>query len=261
MLLIIGFGTGVLSGLLGIGGGVIFVPTLLFILPQIGLDNSIVTVSAIATSLMAGSFASASSIFNHKRKGNILWKEGLLLGAGALISASIAPNIIVSLNPNILKVIVAFFIFIVAIKLLIAKTPTKPKSTNISYIWLFPLGLFFGGIAAISGLGGGIFYVPILLYIIGGDMKLAVGTSSLSIFITMFSSTISFTVLNSEWNSLFYQLGYLNIMSGAILGFGAIFGAYYGVKLIFKVPTTVLRRIFSVFLIFIVIKILVGVTT
>lgn len=259
LLLIVGFFTGILSGLLGIGGGVIFVPTLLFVLPQIGIENSTVVVSAIATSLMAGSFASASSVFNHQKKGNILWKEGFLLGIGTLISASLAPNLIVSLNPTTLKVIISFFILIVAINLLFSKPQITSKEKSISSFWLFPFGLFFGGIAALSGLGGGIFYVPILLLIVGGDIKVAVGTSSLVILITMLSSTISFAVLDHNWQQSIYQLGYLNILSGILLGIGAIIGAYFGVKLILKVPATVLRKIFSVFLLIVVIKIMVGV--
>jgi len=258
LLIFVGLITGVLAGLLGIGGGVIFVPVLLIILPAIGVESSSVTISAVATSLFAGCFASGSSLFNHSKKKNILLKEGLIFGFGAVISASIIPNIIVSINPEILKVIIASFIFVVALNLFFSNPKPKIKDVKLNTYWLFPLGIFFGAIASISGLGGGIFYVPILYYFLNGDLKLSVGTATIVIFLTMFSSTISFAILNHSWNPINFQFGYLNIASALLLGAGAIFGAYFGVKLVFKVPIPIFRKIFSVFLFFVVIKILLG---
>ncbi len=227
-------------------------------LPLLGVKDSIVISSAIATSLFAGSFGSASSFINHKKKQNVILKEGIILGIGAIISASFAPKIIVSIDPEVLKIIIAFFIFIIAIKLLLTKSDVEIVERNVNVFWLFLFGLFFGGIAALSGLGGGIFYVPILLFFFNGDLKLSVGTSTIVIFLTMFSSTVSFVFLNNEWNFAIFQLGYLNIASALLLGVGAVCGAYLGVKLIFKVPIPVFRKLFSLFLLIVVLKLLLG---
>lgn len=242
--------------MLGVGGGVIYLPTLIFILPIIGIKEDLTTISAIATSLFAGSIASLSTFYNHKKRKNVSMKEGVILGIGAVIAAAFAPKIIVNIEPSILKIIIVIFISIVAIKLFFTNDKKTKSFRTLNSNWLFFFGLFFGGLAAISGLGGGIFYVPILYYFLKGNLKLAVGTSTIVIFCTMVSSSSSFLFLNSEWNSEIFQLGYINLASAFFLGLGAIFGAYFGVKLVFKVPLSVFRRIFSLLLMVIVLEII-----
>ncbi len=258
-LLVIGLATGVLSGLLGIGGGIVFVPVLIFVLPLIGVESEMVAISTIATSLLASLFTTSSSFYNHKRNNNVSLKNGIILGVGAFISAAIAPKILVNLNPVTLKIIIAFFIFLAALKFLFQNDKKEKVYKDINIGWLFILGLIFGGLASISGLGGGIFYVPILLFFLKGNLKLAVGTSSFVVLFTMASSSVSFLFLNRDWNPEIFQFGYINVAAAVLLGVGAVFGTYLGVKLVFKVPLSIFRKVFSLFLLIVVIKILQGV--
>lgn len=256
--MIIGFITGILSGLFGIGGGIVFLPSLFFILPIIGIDSSIVTVSAVATSLFAGSFASASSLYNHWKKENISIKDGLLLGIGCVISASAIPKLIVSLDPTILRYLIAFFISLVAIKIFFTNDEKQKSYKEIDKKYLFLFGILFGGIAALSGFGGGIFYVPLFMYYFKGDIKLAVGTSTIAVVLTMISAVISFAILNTNWNGNLHQFGYINLQAGLLLGIGALIGAKIGVNFVLKIPIPVFKKIFSVFLILSILKILQG---
>jgi uncharacterized membrane protein YfcA len=229
------------------------------LLPIIGVGSEIITISTIATSLLASLFTTSSSFVNHYKKKNVFIKEGIILGPGALVSAAVAPKVAVNLDPAILKIVIAFFIFIAAVKLISQNDKKEKVYRDINSNWLFPFGLLFGGLASISGLGGGVFYVPILLYFLRGNIRLAVGTSSLVILFTMASSSVSFLFLNTDWNGEIFQLGYINVASAVLLGIGAMFGAYLGVKLIFKVPLPIFRKIFSLFLFFVVLKILQGI--
>jgi len=256
--LIIGFITGILSGLFGIGGGIVFLPSLFFILPIIGVDSSIVTVSAVATSLFAGSFASSSSLYNHWKQENISVNDGLLLGIGCIISAAIIPKFIVNLDPTILRYLIAFFILLVAFKMFFTKENSQRLYKNIAKKYLFLYGILFGGIAALSGFGGGVFYVPFLMYYFKGNLRLAVGTSTIAVVLTMLSAVISFAFLNMDWNANSLQFGYINLQAGLLLGIGAIIGAKFGVKFILKIPIPIFKKIFSVFLILSILKILQG---
>lgn len=225
-------------------------------MPILGVDSQIVTISAVATSLFAGSFASTSALYNHWKKDNISIEDGLILGVGCLISASITPRLIVNLDPTILRYLISFFIVVISLKLFFSKDENQKSYKDIDKKYLFVYGLFFGGIAALSGFGGGVFYVPFLIYYFKGDMKLAVGTSTVAVVITMVSSVISFSLLNTNWNSDIFQFGYINLQTGLLLGLGAIVGAKIGVKFIFKIDIPVFKKIFSLFLLLSIIKIL-----
>ena len=256
--MLIGFVTGILSGLFGIGGGIVFLPSLFFILPLIGVESNIVTVSAIATSLFAGSFASTSSFYSHWKNNNISLSDGLFLGTGCLISASIVPKFIINLDPIVLRYLIAFFITVISLKLFFSKAEEQKRYKNIDRKYLFIFGLFLGGIAALSGFGGGIFYVPLMIYYFKGNFKLAVGTSTTAVVFTMISSVISFLFLNTNWNADTLQIGYINLQAGLMLGVGALLGAKVGVKLISNISIPVFKKIFSLFLLLSIIKILNG---
>ncbi|MCK5088163.1 MAG: sulfite exporter TauE/SafE family protein [Melioribacteraceae bacterium] len=254
--LVVGFATGILSGLFGIGGGVIFVPTLFLLLPKLGIPGSILALTVIATSLFAGSFASSSSFINHFRHKNVSLESGLYLAFGSIITAAITPKLIVNIDQNFLRCAISFFILLAALKLLFFDKPHLISKTSFNKKWLFLIGLMIGAVASVSGLGGGIFFVPVLLYYFSGDIKRAVGTSTIAVALTMISSSLSFAFLDNNIESDLLQIGYINFWTGILLGIGSIFGAIVGVKLIVKYSSSILKKIFSLFLILMAIKIM-----
>ena len=80
----------------------------------------------------------------------------------------------------------------------------------------------------------------------------------MAVVITMISSVLSFFLLNTNWNSEIYQFGYINLQIGLLLGIGAIVGAKIGVKFALIIDIPVFKKIFSLFLLLSVIKILQG---
>lgn len=102
---------GILAGLFGVGGGVIMVPLQILLLRE-----KIKT--AIQTSLGVIIITAISATVGHALRGNVLWVEGLLLGAGGLLGAQIStrilpklPDHIVSLAFRTLLAILAVYIF------------------------------------------------------------------------------------------------------------------------------------------------------
>ena len=112
LMLVLGSFVGVMAGLLGIGGGLIVVPALLFLLPQAGIEPAISMNIALATSLSTIIVTSGSSALNHLKLGNvdmfvIKWlMPGVVVGG--FVGANIAEWIPTEYLPKVFGVIVLF---------------------------------------------------------------------------------------------------------------------------------------------------------
>ncbi len=257
LFLLIGIITGSASSLLGIGGGLIFVPALTFLLPAIGVPPEYLIHIVIATSLFAGSISSASAFYQHYKIHNVEIKKSLLMASGSFISAIIVPRFVISLNSQALKIILATFLILVALKILFEKDDEVKRVKSIQPEYLFLFGLVIGAIPAVSGLGAGIIIVPLLTYFYSLNIKRAIGTSTLVVSITMFSSTLSYGMLHpSSFNSAM-QLGYINLIAGLTLGLGSIIGSNFGAMVIKSISAYKLKKIFATFIIAVIIKMMV----
>jgi uncharacterized membrane protein YfcA len=105
--LVLGFGAGVLSGLFGVGGGILFVPTLVLV---VGLDQ----LGAQATSLAAMIPVVAFGAWQQHRAGNVRWREGLSLGAFSVIGVAGGAALATSLSEEVLRSLFAAFLLVVA---------------------------------------------------------------------------------------------------------------------------------------------------
>ncbi|MCF8240896.1 MAG: sulfite exporter TauE/SafE family protein [Melioribacteraceae bacterium] len=257
MFLLLGVITGIVAGLLGLGGGIVLMPSLLIIFPHIyNLNPELTFFIAVATTLLAGSFAAGSSAINHLHIRNIDFKKSVLLSIGPVFTGLLGPEIYVSFHPAIIKPILAVIFLFVSVKLFLEKDSSNIAKIKLNDIWLVFIGIVVGAISVMSGIGGGIFFIPVLLYLYSFDMKLAVGTATFPITITMIFSTIGYAIASVGTEFDFHNIGYINLDAGIVLGVGAVFGSYLGVKLIVHTPVAIIRKIFSIFLLIFIYKLL-----
>ena len=105
--LVLGFGAGALSGMFGVGGGILFVPTLVLV---VGLGQ----LEAQSTSLAAIIPVVAFGAWQQHHAGNVRWRYALIIGfvsiAGVLAGASLA----ISLDEDLLRKLFAGFLIVVA---------------------------------------------------------------------------------------------------------------------------------------------------
>lgn len=107
----LGFGAGALSGLFGVGGGILFVPTLALV---VGLGQ----LDAQATSLAAMIPVVAFGAWQQHRAGNVRWKAGIAVGAASVVGVVGGAVLATSLDDDLLRNMFAAFLLLVAAQLL-----------------------------------------------------------------------------------------------------------------------------------------------
>ncbi len=116
-----GLAAGILGGMLGVGGGIIFVPALVLI---VGLSQ----VEAEATSLLAIIPVAVAAVWRQREYGNVRMKEGLLVGVLAIAGVAVGVVIANAVSGEILKIAFAALLVLVAIRM--AMRALRPATTD-----------------------------------------------------------------------------------------------------------------------------------
>lgn len=171
-LLGIGAVTGLVSGLFGVGGGVVIVPALV---AAFGMDQR----RASATSLVALLPISIAGTVTYALSGQVQWAAALLLAAGSVIGSPIGVRLLHRLPSRALPWIFVGFIGVVVVSLLLSPAS---RDGGIEIGWasgaaLVGIGLVAGVLSGLVGVGGGVVAVPGLEVVVGAGDLLARGTS------------------------------------------------------------------------------------
>jgi uncharacterized membrane protein YfcA len=224
--ILIGLCAGSVSGLLGVGGGILTVPLMIFLL---GLDFH----SATTVSLFAILFVSITGSVEHHRNKHVDIKLGLIIGITGSIGAVLGSILNGYTQANILEVAFAIMLFISAIRFF-----TKEHESKVEGRWPLPIIGFGGGfIAGLLGLGGGIVMVQGLVYI-GIPIHMAIGTSMFAMIFNATAAVLTHTLL-----------GHLDLLVALPMTAGAVLGTWGGSWYSGKVPGKDLKRIFGVFMV------------
>ena len=239
---------GFMAGLLGIGGGFIVVPLLLFVLPQVGLETPLVSHMAVGTSLACIGITSISSAYSHQKKQAIHWQLLKPIVPGLIIGAILGSLIAGLLQGQILVVLFVSGAIATAIYLLTNhQSPHQDTDTNATL--MFSYANFTGVISSLIGIGGGSILVPFLVYR-GVAMVKAVGTAAACGFPIALFGTIGY--IYSGWSvtaNTKLSSGYVYWPAFAgIVVFSAL-TAPLGAKLAHYIKEKQLKRVFAVFLI------------
>ncbi len=170
--------------MVGLGGGLIFSP--LFILMSFPLNT------AVATSLFLNGIAASGACVNYFRKGMVDVKAGIPLLISSTLAAPLGAAFMSRIDTRVFAGALVIVMLAAAVRMLLGKTP-KVEVKELPFWKRIAGGTVIGGvigfIAGLLGIGGGVFIVPLLIYILKLDPKRAAATS---IFVVLFSSFSGF---------------------------------------------------------------------
>jgi len=116
ILLAIGVFAGFISGLVGVGGGVVIVPALVFFL---GLTQQ--QAQGTSTALFVIPIAFALSAWNYHKSGNINWSYAFIMLITFMAGSFFGSKLAISIDQNIIKKVFGVFLLLIAIKLISGK--------------------------------------------------------------------------------------------------------------------------------------------
>jgi hypothetical protein len=256
-LLAIGCMGGFLSGLLGVGGGILFVPALLFYFKHIGMDDSHAMLLSIGTSSAIVLATIATSAFHHLKRGAVDTAIVKHWGVFNLIGVVLGLSITTLVNGHILKIIFALTTSLMTIYIAFSKD--KLETEEIKY---FPDGLKYflcigiGALASMVGMGGSILNIPLMTYT-GTPLKRAIGTGSALGILLSFSATIGYIITGWPHHQELPALswGYVNLAAMAMIVPTSMLLAPVGVSVSHRIPRQVLKWIFAAVLAFVSVRI------
>jgi len=233
-----GIFVGIGSGLLGMGGGSILVPVLLFIF---GLSIK----EAIGTSLCIIVLTAVSAIVVHWKEKQVNLKLGIIMASTGVIGAQLGSYLNKIIPDNILKLIFTIVVVIFGFKMWIGtnnggKETFNTNTSNITFnkSLALILGLITGTASGLLGIGGALIMVPIMHIFLRIPMNICVGTS---LFIVFFNSLSGAFVYISR--------GDANLKLAILIAVGSVVAAPFGAKLSVKISREKLRKIFAVVLV------------
>lgn len=263
ILILIGLLGGLVAGMLGVGGGIIFTPVL-FILFDGNVENPVLW--AIATSLLCTTAASAGSIRKHITMNNLFLKESVLTGIAGILGVSLGKFITLS-EWYSRKEFAAFFSILLIYTAWSMFNRPKQASVNQKYdpsdspFVTLPKALLIGGIggvvAVLAGVGGGIVMVPIMTLMLGIHFRKAISISAFSILVISVSAWVQLSFETPISTSLSgVALGYVDFGTALPLIIGAISGAGIGTWLTGKINKERLQMAFGILSLLIAIRLI-----
>jgi uncharacterized membrane protein YfcA len=247
--LAIGSATGVIAGLLGIGGGMILVPILSILFASYQFPAEHIQHMAIATSMSTILFTSISSVIAQQKKKAIRWDVVIALAPGIVFGGMlISGSVFASLKGIFLTILFVGFQFFSAYQMLANKKP-KPSRELPGKLGLFGAGSIIGGISSLVGAGGGFISVPFMIWC-NVPMHFAVATSSALGFPIALASSIGYVFGGLGISDLpKYSLGYIYLPALLCISSMSMITAPLGVKMGHNLNTVQLKRIFAFVLI------------
>ena len=246
---------GFLGGLLGLGGGIIFVPFLFFIFNSNDLHSGYLMQSAVSTSLACVIISSFSAAVKHNKNKLINWLLFEKMLPGLILGSILGVIFITALTSDVIKIYYGVLLLMISSYLFYGEDKIYiNKSKSHRYINTF--SLFTGTISTMLGIGGGTITTPYFKFY-GESMKKSIATAAacgvpialLGILVTFFLNTV-FGIFE---RTIF---DFIDLYAFCIVSCTTLLFSYIGAGITYKTDALLLKKIFCISLFLVGITIL-----
>ena len=251
----VGLAAGLSAGIFGVGGGIIIVPALVWLLPQNDIPIDIVMHTAVATSLLVMIPTALSSSVKHFQQGNVQTMLLSRLGLGIFLGSIVGVFLANALSRNHLQTIFGVFELLVAYQMLMSKSPVIPRESAPVLRELPLVGVLIGALSSLLGIGGGTMTVPYLNWR-GINMRIAIGSSAACGFIIAVVGAATFALMNDSVENIPSLMGYIYLPAAALIALTSVFSARIGAALSMRLPVLLLKRLFALLLVVVALRML-----
>jgi uncharacterized membrane protein YfcA len=247
-LLALGAFAGFLAGLLGVGGGMLMVPFVTFVVSSRGVEPALAVKIAIATSMATIMFTSISSLRAHHRRGAVRWDivggiaPGIVVGSLAAGAAAFAV-----MKGAALAVLFATFVGFSATQMLLDRKP-KPTRELPGRLGQGAVGTLIGFLSGLVGAGGAFVSVPFMTWC-NVPIHNAVATSAALGLPIALASTVGYVI--GGWSvpsALPGAVGYLYLPALFLIACTSVLTAPLGARTAHGMDVGRLRRVFAALL-------------
>lgn len=245
--LAIGVAVGFLAGLLGIGGGMVMVPMLVFVFTAKGFPAEHMMHLALATALATIAFTSLSSVRAHHRHGGVDWAVARSMAPG-IVAGSLAAALVAGFIPTRpLAIFFTGFMFYAAAQMFVQIKP-RPARELPGRAGLFTAGACIGAISSVLAAGGAFLSIPFLAWC-NLPLKRAIGTAAANGFPIAVAGTAGYVLQGMRVANLpQWSLGYVYLPALLLIVAASMPMAPLGARLAHRLPVKHLRLVFALML-------------
>lgn len=248
-----------LSGFLGVGGGIIYIPLLDYFLSKMGMQNEMLVKGILANSLFAIIFSGSVSSYNQFKVGNFYPKQIINTAVPGMLSALILTYLIKTgtwYNKTMFNYVFAIMLFVIVVKMFSSKSKENKNQQESKNLYYNITGFFAGLVTAFTGLGGGVVMTPVFTDILKLNIKKASSISNgviplFAIIVGVYNLSTLPAFKVSE-----YQIGYIVLPVVLPLIIATFVFAPMGVKIAQKAGQQSIRITFATLTSIIFIKLL-----
>ena len=237
---------GFIGGLLGLGGGIIFVPTLFFIFTMYDLNSDNIMQSAVSTSLACVVISSLSAAVKHNKNNLINWDVVYKMLPGLVLGSILGVILITVLSSDIIKLYYGILLVLISGYMIFENDNIiDDRNYKNEYKFISIFSFFTGSISTMLGIGGGTLTTPYFKYH-GESMKTSIATAAAcGVPIALFGIVITLAI-NSVLQIFTYTIfDFIRLDAFLIISITTLIFSYIGASITFITNTVFLKNIFS----------------